>query len=77
VITLLESHLKEMTETIFVHEGTLDKFLGDGIMAFWGAPEPQEKQADMAIAAALEMLERVETANDERKRPACPSCRCA
>ena len=72
VITLLQSHLKDMTETIFAHEGTLDKFLGDGIMAFWGAPDPQENQADLAIAAAFEMLQRVEAANDERERAGLP-----
>ncbi|MFZ5571751.1 MAG: CHASE2 domain-containing protein [Thermodesulfobacteriota bacterium] len=73
VITLLQRHLKDMTEVIFAHEGTLDKFLGDGVMAFWGAPEPQENQADMAIRAALAMLTRVEEANRERCQTGLPS----
>jgi len=48
---------------IFRHGGTLDKFIGDAIMAFWGAPGEDEKQAEHAIAAALEM-----SANLERFR---------
>lgn len=75
VITLLQGHLKEMTEAIFAHEGTLDKFLGDGVMAFWGAPDPQERQADMAIAAGREMLQRVERANAEREKAGLPALR--
>ena len=43
-------------DTIFRHGGTLDKFIGDAIMAFWGAPEEDPQHACRAIAAAMEMI---------------------
>jgi adenylate cyclase len=45
-----------MTDTIFRHWGTLDKYIGDAIMAFWGAPYPQPDHAERACRAGLEML---------------------
>ncbi|MCG8350956.1 MAG: FHA domain-containing protein [Chloroflexales bacterium] len=57
---LLNEYLHEMTDVIFKHQGTLDKYIGDGIMAIFGAPQlpddpPNEHHADQAVAAALEM----------------------
>jgi adenylate cyclase len=49
-----------MTEIIFKHNGTIDKYIGDLIMAFWGAPMRDPQHAENAIAAALEMQEAVE-----------------
>lgn len=51
----LNGYLDGMTEIILKHGGTLDKYQGDGIMAFWGAPVPQADHAHRAVAAALEM----------------------
>lgn len=56
VISILNAYLSEMTEAILAHGGTLISFMGDGIMAVFGAPIAQEDHADRALAAAREML---------------------
>jgi adenylate cyclase len=53
VVGLLNDYLSRMTDIILDEEGTVDKFEGDAIMAFWGAPLPQEDQALRACRAAL------------------------
>jgi adenylate cyclase len=55
VAQLLREYFTEMVEIIFRHGGTLDKFIGDAIMALWGAPLSMEDDADKAMAAAIEM----------------------
>lgn len=57
LVDLLNEYLSEMTEVIFRHWGTLDKYIGDAIMAFWGAPYPQPDHAERACLAGLEMLQ--------------------
>ena len=54
---LLNEYLTEMTEVIFKNWGTLDKYIGDAIMAFWGAPYPQTDHAMRACRTGLEMLQ--------------------
>ena len=49
----LGEYLKGMTEIIHSGQGTVDKYIGDGIMAFWGAPKPIENHAVLACRAAL------------------------
>jgi len=53
VVGLLNDYLSRMTDIILEEEGTVDKFEGDAIMAFWGAPLDQEEQAVLACRAAL------------------------
>jgi adenylate cyclase len=55
VIEVLNHYLSEMSDAILNHGGTLVAYMGDGIMAVFGAPLPQEDHADRGLAAALEM----------------------
>lgn len=57
LVDLLNEYLSEMTSVIFRYWGTLDKYIGDAIMAFWGAPIPQDDHAERACYAALGMLQ--------------------
>lgn len=59
VVALLNELLAAMTEVIFRWEGTLDKFIGDAIFAFWGAPLRQEDHAERALRCALDMERRL------------------
>jgi len=59
VVARLNEFLAAMTEVIFRWEGTLDKFIGDEIMAFWGAPTVQEDHAETAVRCALHMVQRL------------------
>ena len=54
---LLNDYFEQMVETIFKYEGTLDKFMGDGIMAFWGAPMTHPDDAVRGVACALDQME--------------------
>lgn len=67
VALLLNDYLSRMTDVVFKHEGTLDKYIGDAIMAVFGAPLDMPDHAARAIKTALEMRERLLEFNAERK----------
>lgn len=67
VIDFLNGYFNDMIESVFHYHGTLDKLLGDGLMAFFGIPADGEIQQDQAVKCALDMLRRLESFNQLRK----------
>ncbi|MBI2945665.1 MAG: adenylate/guanylate cyclase domain-containing protein [Candidatus Wallbacteria bacterium] len=63
LVALLNDYLSRMTEIVFRHEGTLDKYIGDALMAFFGAPVEQPDHAERCCRAALQMLVALESFN--------------
>jgi len=55
----LNQYLSDMTRIVFARHGTLDKYIGDAVMAFWGAPFEEAGHAERACDSALEMMDRV------------------
>jgi adenylate cyclase len=69
MVTLLNEYFREMVDVVFEYSGTLDKFIGDALMATWGGirPASHEENARNAILAALSMKERLVAINARRK----------
>jgi class 3 adenylate cyclase/CHASE2 domain-containing sensor protein len=63
LIEMLNRYFTEMTQSVHDHGGTVDKFIGDGMMCFFGAPKPLPDIADAAFATARDMLGRLEGLN--------------
>lgn len=59
VVPLLNEYLTAMTEVVFHWNGTLDKFIGDAVVAFWGAPIDQPNHVELALKCALHMRRRL------------------
>ena len=72
VVRLLNRYLERMTTVILAHDGYVDKFEGDAIMAFWGAPLPQADQRGQAARAALECQAQLKQLNREFRRNGLP-----
>lgn len=67
VVKLLNQYFETMVEAVFNYEGTLDKFIGDALMAVFGAPLPLENHALMAVLSALDMRRRLKEFNKSRR----------
>jgi len=65
LIQLLQEYFQAMTEEVMSEEGFLDKYIGDGIMAFWGAPVDQQDQADRAVRTAQAMIRRLQNLQEQ------------
>ena len=61
VVARLNEYLGEMVQVVEEHDGYVDKFIGDGIMAYWGAPLAQADHAKLAIACVLAMQKSMES----------------
>jgi adenylate cyclase len=70
LITLMNGFLTPLTNAIIERNGTIDKYMGDAIMAFWSAPLHDPDHELNACEAALEMLDRVDRLNHEREQAA-------
>ena len=66
LVEMLNEYFELMVETLFKYEGTLDKFMGDGIMAFWGAPLVHRDDAVRCVQCALDQMEVLGRFNRER-----------
>jgi adenylate cyclase len=75
VTEMLESYFTHAVEAIFDAGGTLDKFIGDCVMAFFGAPVPQADHARRAVQAALQIQRDQAALNVERERHGLPALR--
>jgi adenylate cyclase len=69
VVSILNRYFPVMAEIVFRHEGTLEKYIGDALMAIWGAPTPREDDADRCLRAAIEMRRAVELLNMDLAQP--------
>ena len=66
IVEMLNDYFEHMVELIFKYEGTLDKFMGDGIMALWGAPVLAEDDALRSVSCAIEQIRTLEFFNKNR-----------
>ena len=69
VVELLNHYLTKMVDLVFEHQGTLDKFLGDGLLAFFGAPLPVPRAASQAVACAIAMQQRLRAMQETGTTP--------
>lgn len=66
VVSMLNEYFESMVEAVFKYKGTLDKYIGDAIMAVYGSPLPLQEHAWMAVQTSLEMRQRLEEFNARR-----------
>jgi adenylate cyclase len=74
VVEMLNDYLGVLVPVVFAHNGTIDKFMGDAILAIFGSPESDPKQHENALRAAVDMQRAVAKLNEPRKLQVAP-CR--
>ena len=74
VVAMLNSYFSELTPIIFNCDGTVDKYVGDSILAVFGSPEHDENQCEKAVRAALEMQHKVGELNQDRAKQGQVTC---
>lgn len=74
-VALTRDFLDCITRPVLEHGGTLDKYTGDGLMSFWGAPLPTSDHADKALDAALDMVVAIQVFNRQRMSQGKPALR--
>jgi adenylate cyclase len=75
VVKALDIYLEELTEAVQKNDGTVDKYVGDELMAIWNAPRFQEGHALMAVKAAIDMVSRTDHINDQLRAIGLPAIR--
>lgn len=75
VVALLNEYFECMVQVIFAHGGTLDKYIGDGLMAYFGAPVTQENHARRGVECAIAMQKRLTDFNADRLAKNLPTLR--
>lgn len=66
IVEMLNEYFTEMTDIVFKYDGTLNKYIGDAIMAIYGAPVAMENASERALRASLEMREKLSLFNENR-----------
>jgi len=68
LINILNKYMEPMVHSITKHNGTIDKFIGDAIMAYWNAPLKFDNHADLALRSAIEQINKLKELNIELKK---------
>jgi adenylate cyclase len=68
VVLMLREYFTLMVDAVFEYQGTIDKFIGDALMAIFGAPTPQPNHAELAVLTALRMQTLLEEFNEQRQQ---------
>src|SRR5262249_24560032 len=72
VLSLLDEYFGHMGQIVRAHEGMLNKFIGDGMLAVWGVPNTQDDHAERALNAAIDMRRKLAELNQARANEGVP-----
>jgi adenylate cyclase len=75
VVEVLNRYLERMLSVVFENRGTVDKIIGDAIMAFWGAPNPEQDKESLAVDTAIRMVRFLDVLNAELEADSLPTVR--
>jgi adenylate cyclase len=74
IVDLLNDYFSALVDAIFKYDGTIDKYVGDAILAVFGSPEPDEKRHEKAVHAALAMQTAASAVTEKRQRQRLATC---